>query len=158
MVGYNRVVLMGNLTRDPELRFSAAGAPWAKTGMAMNHRWRDKNEQMQEEVTFVDITAFGKTAEVMSKYLKKGAPLLVDGRLQYQTWQTDAGEKRSKLQVVAHDMKFLPRREGPPGGGAPGGGAPGEYLADSASAHEDADGADPFDAPEPGGVMPSVPF
>lgn len=158
-MSYNNVVLMGNLTRDPELKHSASGTVVAKMGMAMNRKWRDKNDQLQEEVTFVDVSAFGKTAEVVSRYLKKGEPVLVGGRLHYSTWEAkDGSGKRSKLDVVAENVRLLPRRSG---GGAPGFGPgptdpvfPGEFRADAATAFEDADPEESFDDAF-GGAMPN---
>lgn len=155
MASFNSVVLMGNLTRDPELRYTPGGQPVANFGMAMNRKWKDKNEQLQEERTFVNLTAWGKSAETIAKYLKKGAPLLVDGRLRWHEWQTPAGEKRSKLEVTVEGFQLLPRRDG----GVTGAGTgfpPGEFLADAATAFEDAEGlSDPFDGPPQEGGMPS---
>lgn len=149
MTSYNRVVLMGNLTREPELRYTPAGTAIAKMGMAMNRKWRDKDDQLQDEVTFVDVDAFGKLAETMSKYLHKGAGVLIDGRLRWHQWETPTGEKKNRLNVVALDMRFLPRGNG--GGHAI---AAGEPRADAASALTDVeDDADPFDGfPTPLGL------
>jgi single-strand DNA-binding protein len=149
MASYNRVILMGHLTRDPELRYSGAGTPIAKMGMAMNRKWRDKDEQLKEEVTFVDVTSFGKQAEVATKYLKKGSGVLIGGRLHYNKWQTSTGESRSRVEVISEDLQFLPR----------GGGhslAAGEPRADSTSAHLDVeDDSDPFgELPNPLGLGP----
>ena len=173
MAGFNNVVLMGNLTRDPELRHTPAGTAIAAMGLAINSKWRDKDDQLREETTFVEMTAFGKTADTAARYLKKGEPVLIGGRLKYHTWESKDGTgKRHKLDVVVDDLRLLPRRGGGggdfgagPGGHGPGGhgagghGAgghgPGEFLADAATAFEDADdSADPFGAPEQGG-MPS---
>lgn len=160
MASFNNVVLMGNLTRDPELKYTAAGAALATMGLAMNRRWRDKNEQLKEETTFVDVTAWGKTADIAAKYLKKGEPVLIEGRLRYSTWDAKEGGKRSKLDVVAEGLRLLPRRGGgagdPVGPFGPGSPGAGEFQADAATAFEDAEEAgDPFDGPPFGGGMPS---
>lgn len=118
MASYNQVVLMGNLTRDVELRYTPAGTPVAKMGLAMNRRYRGKDEQLKEETTFVDVSTFGKTAEIAQKYLSKGTPVLIGGRLHFDRWKTPQGETRSKLEVICEDLRLLPRREG---GGTPGG-------------------------------------
>lgn len=155
MASFNNVALMGNLTRDPDLRYTPAGASVTKLGLAMNRKWRDKNEQLQEEHTFVDVTAFGKTADLAAKYLKKGEPVLIEGRLHWHSWLTETGDKRSKLDVVAERLHFLPRRAAG-GPGVPGGLPPGEFPADAATAFEDAGAAaDPFDRPPFDEVMPS---
>lgn len=147
MASYNRVILMGNLTRDPELRYSPGGTPVAKMAMAMNRRWRGKDEQLHDEVTFVDVTSFGKQAEIATKYLKKGNGVLIGGRLHFSKWQTPAGENRQKLEVISEDLQFLPR----------GGGdtiAAGEPRADATTAPMDVeDDPDPFDGyPAPRGL------
>jgi single-strand DNA-binding protein len=114
MSNYNRVVLIGHLTRDPEVRTTSNGHPMMNLRMAMNRRWRGADEQLKEEVTFVDVASFGPQVESMGKYLKKGSPLLVDGRLRWHEWENDKGEKRSKLDVTADRLSFLPRNEGGP--------------------------------------------
>ena len=111
MANYNKVLLVGRLIKDPELRYSKNGQPIAKLGMAVNRRYTDKDDKLQEEVTFVDITSFGVSAESTSKFLKKGSPLMVDGRLHLNRWENDKGEKRSKLEVIAERTHFLPRNE-----------------------------------------------
>lgn len=108
MANYNKVILAGNLTRDPELRYTPKGTAIAKIGLAINRSWKTESGETKEEVTFVDVDAFGRTAEVISQYLKKGRPILVEGRLRYETWddkQTNA--KRSKLGVVLENFQFL---------------------------------------------------
>lgn len=162
MSSFNSVVLMGNLTRDPEMRFTPSGTAMAKLGMAMNRKWRDKNEQLKEDVTFVEVTAFGKTADVAGKFLKKGEPVLIGGRLHFSSWQNDKGEKRSKLEVVADDLRLISRRPGGDSGGfggfggGPGGSPMGELRAGAATAFEDAEEmSDPFGDPPFEGGMPS---
>jgi single-strand DNA-binding protein len=105
----NKVFLMGNLTRDPELRYTPSGAAVCKLGLATNRRYRDRNsEEWREEVCFVDITVWGKTGENCSQFLAKGNPILVEGRLNFRTWESE-GQKRSKLEVVAENVQFLSR-------------------------------------------------
>ncbi len=108
MVSFNKVMLMGDLTRDPELRYTAGGSPVCKLGLAVNRRYTQNNE-VKEEVCFVNITVWGKQAENCSEYLGKGRAIFVEGRLQQDRWETEDGKKRSKLEVVAENVKFLPR-------------------------------------------------
>jgi len=119
MASFNRVILVGNLTRDPELRYLASGTAVTDVGLAVNDRRKDTNGQWIEETTFVDVTVWGRTAEVMSEYLTKGAPVLIEGRLKLDSWETQDGQKRSKLKVVAERMQMLSGRGQ---GGAPAGG------------------------------------
>jgi single-strand DNA-binding protein len=106
MANYNKVILMGNLTRDPELRYTPNGTAVANMSLAVNRRYK-VNEEWKEETDFFDIVVFGKQAENCSEYLKKGRPVLVDGRLQQRRWETDEGQKRSKVEVVASIIQFL---------------------------------------------------
>ena len=131
MNGFNKVILAGNLTRDPELRYTPGGMAIAKFGLAVNRKWKDSQSgEMKEEVTFVDIDAFGKQAETIGNYLKKGRPILVEGRLKLDQWDDkQTQQKRSRLGVVLEAFTFLDsgnRGEGGEGGGSPysGGGAP----------------------------------
>jgi single-strand DNA-binding protein len=116
MVSFNRVILAGNLTRDPELRFTGSGIPVCDFGLAVN-RVRSKNE----EVDFFDITAWRELGETIANYKKKGDPILVEGRLQFRTWEAQDGGKRNKVDVVADNVQFLGRAgdAGDGGGGAP---------------------------------------
>lgn len=111
MASFNRVTLIGNLTRDPELKYLPSGSAIANFGLAINRTWT-KDGQKQEEVTFVDITLFGKVAEVAGQYVRKGQPLLVEGRLKTEEW-TDktSGQKRSKLVVIGENIQLLARKE-----------------------------------------------
>ena len=123
MASLNRVILIGNLTRDPELRYTASGQPMAKFGLAVNERYK-QGEEWKEKVNFIDITVWGKQAENCNKYLNKGRPVCVEGRLSYSTWETEEGQKRSKLEVIAERVVFLGGRGGDdqqPSGGAGGG-------------------------------------
>ena len=117
MVSFNRVVLAGNLTRDPELRFTNNGVPVCSFGLAVN-RVRSKSE----EVDFFDITAWRELGETIANYKKKGDPILVEGKLQYRTWEAQDGTKRSKVDVVADNVQFLGGRGEGGEGGAPSGG------------------------------------
>ena len=118
MVSFNRVILAGNMTRDPELRFTNDGIPVCSFGLAVNRR-RSKSE----EVDFFDVSAWRELGETIANYKKKGDPILVEGRLQYRTWEAQDGSKRSKVDVVADNVQFLSGpRDGDGQGGAPSGG------------------------------------
>ena len=106
MLNLNKVMLVGNLTRDPELTYLASGTPLAKMGMAVNRRFKDAAGERQEEVCFVDIDTWNKTAEFCSKYLKKGRRVFVEGRLRFNEWEGRDGTKRSKLSVTAERVEF----------------------------------------------------
>lgn len=108
MSSYNRVTLVGNLTRQPELRKTKSGTPVAELGIALNRSWNGENGQKQEETTYVDVTVWGRSAENAAQYLQKGRSVLIEGRLQMETWQDkQSGEDRSKLRVVAESVQFL---------------------------------------------------
>lgn len=119
MASYNRVILMGNMTRDVELKYTAGGTAVTDIGLAVNDRRKNAQGEWVDETTFVDVTLWGRTAELASEYLSKGSPLFIEGRLKLDTWETE-GQKRSKLRVVCDRMQFVGGREG--GGGGPGGG------------------------------------
>ena len=112
----NSVHLMGYLTDDVEMRYTQNGNPVANFGMAMNRRYR-QNDEMKTEVTFVDLVAFNRTAEVANEYLGKGRPVTIEGRLRYRNWETETGAKRSKLEVVVNQLHLMPRN-GKNGNGA----------------------------------------
>jgi single-strand DNA-binding protein len=108
MPNLNKVMLIGNLTRDPELRFTPSGKAVAELGLAINRIWYNEQNQKQEETTFVDVTVWGRAAENAAQYLQKGRSVLVEGRLQMETWQDkQSGQERSKLRVVADTVQFL---------------------------------------------------
>ncbi len=121
MANYNKVLLMGNLTRDPELRYTPSNQPVANFGIAINRRYTTAEGERREEVTFVDCEAWGKTAETIKNYLAKGRPIFVEGRLKLDTWQDQQGEKKSKLKVVVESFQFVDSRPGGSGGGGEGG-------------------------------------
>ena len=119
MANYNRIVLVGNLTRDPQLKYLPSQMPVVDFGLAVNHKWRSKDGQDREEVLFVDCSCFGKGAEIINTYCQKGKQLLVEGRLKLDVWEDkQGGGKRSKHSVVVDNFQFLGGREGGAGGGA----------------------------------------
>jgi single-strand DNA-binding protein len=143
MAGYNKVILIGNLTRDPELRYTPQGVAIAKIGLAVNRTWKNEAGETKEEVTFVDVDAFRRQAETLAQYLKKGSPLMVEGRLKLDQWDDkQTGQKRSRLGVVLEGFQFL-------GGGNRGteGGAPPPAKAAAPKAN----------APAPDGEVPPPP-
>ncbi len=108
MASFNKVILMGNLTRDPELRYTPKGTAIAKVGLAVNRVWTNEAGEKKEEVTFVDIDIFGRTAENVGQYMRKGRPMLVEGRLKLDQWDDkQTGQKKSRLGVVAETVQFL---------------------------------------------------
>ena len=124
MANFNKVILLGNLTRDVEIRHTQSGQALAKFGMAVNRKWSQNGEQ-KESTCFVDLTAWGRQAEVLSQYVKKGSQLFVEGRLEYSTWESEGG-KRSKLEVVVENFQFVGSgRGGASASGGGGGGATG---------------------------------
>ena len=124
MPNYNKVILMGNLTRDPEVRYTSGGTAIAKLGMAINRTWTNKEGQKQEETTFVDVDAFGRQAEVIGQYLKKGRPVMIEGRLKLDQWDDkQTGQKRSKLGVTLEGFQFIDSRGEGGGGGEYSGGS-----------------------------------
>jgi single-strand DNA-binding protein len=126
MASFNKVMLMGNLTRDPQLRYLPSGnTAVAEFGVACNRKYKTANGEDREEVTFVDVTAWGKQAEVINQYMTKGKPIFIEGRLKLDQWEDkQGGGKRSKLSVVIENFQFVGGRDSG-GGGDGGGGAPG---------------------------------
>ncbi|MGE0644709.1 MAG: single-stranded DNA-binding protein [Nitrospira sp.] len=110
MAGFNKVILMGNLTRNPELRYTPNGTPVASFGLAVSRRFK-QGEDLKEEVCFVDIVVFGRQAEHCGQYLSKGNGAIIEGRLQQRRWETEDGQKRSKHEVVAQTVTFMPKRQ-----------------------------------------------
>lgn len=117
MASFNRVILVGNLTRDIELKYTQSGLAVTDLGLAVNDRRKTQSGEWVDETTFVDVTLWGRTAEVAGEYLSKGAPVLIEGRLKLDTWETE-GQKRSKLRVVGERMQMLGTRGGGGGGGS----------------------------------------
>jgi single-strand DNA-binding protein len=115
MASYNKVILMGNLTRKPEVRYTPGGMAICKIGLAVNRRFKDQSGQWKEEPTFVDVTIFGKRGEAFAKYHDKGKPAFIEGSLRFDTWDDkQSGEKRSKLYVVGEEWQFVGGAGGPP--------------------------------------------
>lgn len=114
MASFNRVILVGNLTRDIELRYTPAGTPVTEVTMAVNERVK-RNEQWTDEANFFDVTLWSRTAEIAAEYLSKGSPVLIEGRLKYDTWEQD-GQKRSKIKIIGERLQMLGSKGG--GGGS----------------------------------------
>ena len=117
MASFNKVILLGNLTRDPEVRYTPKGTAVTELGMAVNRVYTAENGEKREETTFVDVTLWGRVAEIVGEYCKKGRPLFVEGRLQLDTWDDkQTGQKRSKLKVIGEALQLIGSR---PGGATP---------------------------------------
>ncbi|MBN2448244.1 MAG: single-stranded DNA-binding protein, partial [Phycisphaerae bacterium] len=154
-------ILMGNLTRDPQLRYLPNNTAVCEFGMAVNRRWRDRDGNQKEEVCFVDLTAFGRQGETINQYMAKGRPMLVEGRLRYESWTGQDGQKRSRLGVVVENFTFVGSRDGNRGDGGGAGG--GEYRQQRSSGPQSYDDGPPMsdgppvsDAPPPSGD--DIPF
>jgi len=145
MASFNRVILVGNLTRDVDLRYTPQGTAVTDIGIAVNDRVKRNNEWV-DETTFVDVTLWGRTAEVASEYLSKGSPLLIEGRLKLDSWEQD-GQKRSKLRVVGERMQML-------GGRGGGSGRPDHEASAVGARHRNIDAEDPGE----GGPADDLPF
>ena len=125
MASFNKVILLGNLTRDPEVRYTPKGSAVCDLGLAVNRAYTLDNGEKREEVTFVDVVLWARLAEIAGEYLKKGRPVFIEGRLQLDTWDDkQSGQKRSKLRVIGETMQLLGSRPGGAGGG--GGGESGD--------------------------------
>ncbi len=148
MASFNKVILVGNLTRDPELRYTPKGTAIAKIGLAVNRVWTNEAGEKKEEVTFVDVDVFGRTAENVGQYMRKGRPILIEGRLRLDQWDDkQTGQKKSKLGVVAETVQFLGSPGGGEGGG--GGGAPAARPARPAPAAPSAPPSEPMEGDGP---------
>jgi single-strand DNA-binding protein len=160
MASYNKVILVGNLTRDPQVRYTTGGTAVADIGLAINSQWFDKqSNQRREETTFVDVTLWGRQAEVAGEYLAKGRSVLIEGRLRMDTWDDkETGQKRSRLKVVCENMQMLGSRgEGGGRGGSGGGGAGAQVSADSGGYASEPPPDAGYDAPS-GPPTDEVPF
>jgi single-strand DNA-binding protein len=140
MANLNKVMLIGNLTRDPELRHTPKGTAVSEISMAINRVWNNDQGQKQEETTFVEVTLWGRQAELAQQYLTKGRPVYIEGRLQLDSWDDkETGKKRSKLRVIGENMQFLSSGTGA-GGGNSGGGYSERPQPSSSSAPEQRSG------------------
>jgi single-strand DNA-binding protein len=125
MASFNKVILLGNLTRDPELKYTPKGTAVAQIGLAVNRVYSNDQGEKVEEVTFVDVDLFGRTAEIANEYLRKGRPVLIEGRLKLDTWDDkQTGQKRSRLKIIGEAMQLLGGRDNSGGGGEERGSAP----------------------------------
>ncbi len=109
MTSFNKVILLGNLTRDPEIRYTPNGIAVASFAIAVNRKYK-QGDETKEEVSYIDIVVFGKQAESCGQYIGKGDSVLIDGRLQQRRWETEDGQKRNKIEVVAQSVNFMPKR------------------------------------------------
>jgi single-strand DNA-binding protein len=109
MTSFNKVILLGNLTRDPEVRYTPNGIAVASFAIAVNRKYK-QGDETKEEVSYIDIVVFGKQAESCGQYINKGDSVLIDGRLQQRRWETEEGQKRTKIEVVAQSVNFMPKR------------------------------------------------
>jgi len=139
MANYNRVILIGNLTRDPQLRYTPNQVAVCDFGLAINRQWSGTDGQKREEVCFVECTVWSRQAETAAKYLTKGRSLLVEGRLTYQTWDGPDGKKRSKLEVTVERFQFLGRPSGGAGEAKPNAQPPQQAGAEDQSKPADYD-------------------
>jgi single-strand DNA-binding protein len=170
MASYNKVVLVGNLTRDPQVRYTPSGTAVADIGLAVNRQWFDKQaNQKKEETTFVDVTLWGRQAEVAGEYLSKGRSVLIEGRLQLDQWDDrESGQKRSKLKVVGESMQMLgsggggggPRQSSAPQSSGQQSSTPQQSSAPQSSGEQQSSSAPDFysDAPAGGAPNDEVPF
>jgi single-strand DNA-binding protein len=152
MASYNKVILIGNLTRDPQIRYTPKGTAVAEIGLAVNRTWFDQaTNQKKEETTFVDVTLWGRQAEIAGEYLSKGRPVMIEGRLNLDTWDDkESGQKRSKLKVVCEQMQLLGSREGGGGGGGSGGGGGGAARGGAPARRPQTNSDDEFGGPSGG--------
>ena len=144
MASFNKVILVGNVTRDPQVKYTTGGMAVTEVGLAVNYRSHDKQSNTwKENTTFVDVTLFGRTAEVAGEYLAKGKQVLIEGRLQLDTWDDrETGKKRQKLYVVGEKLEMLGSRADGGGGGGSGGRAPAAAARDQGGSDRDQGGGD----------------
>jgi single-strand DNA-binding protein len=152
MASFNRVILAGNLTRDPQLSYTPSNTPVCEFGMAMNRRWRDRDGNQKDEVCFVDVTSYGRQAETINQYMKKGNPMLVEGRLRYRQWTNKEGQNRTRLDVIVENFTFLG------GGGGGGGGAGANRQAARPAQAEGTEEPPPAEDYGPPPEDPNIPF
>lgn len=153
MANLNKVLLMGNLTRDPQLTYLPSQTPVVEFGLAMNRRFKKQDGSMGDETCFVDCRMFGKRAETVNKYFKKGEPIFVEGRLQYDQWQAQDGTKKSRLRVFVENFEFIGR-----GGGQGGQNSGGSAAAGAGAGAGDFGGGGDMDVPYGAGGDDDIPF
>lgn len=151
MASFNKVILMGNITRDIEVRSTRSGTSVTEIGLAVNDRRKTASGEWEEVTTFVDVTLWGRTAEIAGEWLGKGSPIMIEGRLKYDTWEKD-GQKRSKLSVVGERMVMVGSRGegrgGNSGGGGGGGYSRGGSSSNSGQSNDDYESAEPSGPPD----------
>ncbi len=139
---FNKVILMGNMTRDVELRYTPNQTAVTDIGLAVNEKRKNAAGDLVEDTTFVDVTLWGRNAEVAAEYLGKGSPILIEGRLKLDQWATDDGEKRQKLKVVCERMQMVGSKKDNPNGGGNGGNSQGSPEPEGGSTPSGGDGGD----------------
>jgi len=150
MASFNKVILLGNLTRDPQMRYLPSQTAVTDFGLACNRKYKTQSGEQREEVLFVDCSAFGRTAEIINQFCTKGKPLFVEGHLKLDEWEDkNGGGKRSKIKVMVDNVQLLGGRDGGPGGGGGGGGGGGMSHGDQEGPPDDA--PPPRQAPQRGG-------
>ena len=155
MASYNKVILVGNLTRDPEMSYLPTNqTPVTELGLAVNRRWRGQDGEQREEVCFVDCRAYGRSAETLNQYMRKGNPILIEGRLQFDQWEGKDGQRRSKHRVIVERFQFLGGGRSDGGGGAPQQSRPPAQQAPPAQAPQQ---APPAQAPQQQAPPPQAP-
>ncbi len=150
MANYNKIILVGNLTRDPQLSYLPSQTPVCEFGLAVNRRWRGQNGEQREETCFIDCRLYGKQAETFNQYMAKGRPVLIEGRLQFDTWEGQDGSKRSKHRVNVQSFQFL--------GGRGQGQGQGPQREQPAQSSAQAAPQDDSDAPPPDMPGDDIPF
>ncbi len=156
MANFNKVILLGNLTRDPQLKYLPSQTPVVEIGLAVSNKYKTASGEEREEVLFIDCNAFGKTAETINQYCQKGRPLLIEGRLKLDTWDDkQTGQKRSKHKVHIDSFTFVGSRDG--GGGASGGGGAGAGSGDRSQGDDQrpAERAAPRNVPQQAAARPA---
>ena len=149
MANFNRVIVAGNLTRDPQLSYTPSNTAVCEFGMAINRKWKDRDGNSKDEVCYVDIISYGRQAEVINQYMGKGRPMLVEGRLRYRQWTSKEGQNRNKLDIVVENFTFL--------GGAPQGGGQGRPAGGRSAAHAQPGAMDDAPPPPPDDLPPDDP-
>jgi single-strand DNA-binding protein len=156
MANYNKLILLGNVTRDPQLSYLPSQTPVVEFGLAVSRRWRAANGEQRDEVCFIDCRCYGKQAETFNQYVTKGKAVLLEGRLQFDQWESPDGQKRSKHRMFVENFQFISSGQGGPGGGQRGA-APAGKPAQAAGASEPPPSDDEFSRPDQAGGE-EIPF